>query len=470
MKKNNVYKFNKENELEFKILLNDRKAIQIINEIPEEKQQQFLSQSLAIGITALNSAINQADEAKLSDIAEELTKFFDEYKTKVKDEINVVFNNFIDPKDGTFEKRINNLIKGNEGDGGEIGRLISKQLIGPESPLEKGLDTILGPQSRLFKNLDPDSASGIVQAIKSKIEETLKDQNESIIQEFSLDKKDSALNRLILELKNENKNSGENFAGEVKKIQKLFSFDDENGIFLKFENKIMDEVKLIKDELLKINYKKQIESNTTIQGNEFEDKVFYFAQDKFSEKCEVEHVGNILGKLRRKVGDVLLTINSDLVGSGKKIVIEVKSDESYKMNKARQELKIAKENRDADIGIFVFEKSRKPDDLNKNLQREGKDIYVCWDPGELSSEAFLEASIHIAIALITQDEIQDTDQREYIDTIKATISTIEESIKSIDSVESSSTTIVTQAEAIKKYITSAKTNLNREIRKLLKLI
>ena len=128
----------------------------------------------------MNSAINQADEAKLSDIAEELTKFFDEYKTKVKDEINVVFNNFIDPKDGTFEKRINNLIKGNEGDGGEIGRLISKQLIGPESPLEKGLDTILGPQSRLFKNLDPDSASGIVQAIKSKIEETLKDQNESI--------------------------------------------------------------------------------------------------------------------------------------------------------------------------------------------------------------------------------------------------------------------------------------------------
>ena len=62
------------------------------------------------------------------------------------------------------------------------------------------------------------------------------------------------------------------------------------------------------------------------------------------------------------------------------------------------------------------------------------------------------------------------DQIEYIDTIKATISTLEDSIKSIDSVESSSSTIVTQAENIKAYITSAKTNLNREIRKLLKLI
>ena len=238
MKKNNVYKFNKENELELKILLNDRKAIQIVNEIPEEKQEQFLSQSLAIGITSLNSAINQADEAKLSDIAEELTKFFDEYKTKVKDEINVVFNNFIDPKDGALEKRINKLIKGNEGDGGEIGRLISKQLIGPESPLEKGLDTILGPQSRLFKNLDPDSASGIVQAIKSKIEETLKDQNESIVQEFSLDKKDSALNRLILELKNENKNSGENFAGEVKKFKNCFRLMMKTAFFQNLKIKL----------------------------------------------------------------------------------------------------------------------------------------------------------------------------------------------------------------------------------------
>ena len=36
--------------------------------------------------------------------------------------------------------------------------------------------------------------------------------------------------------------------------------------------------------------------------------------------------------------------------------------------------------------------------------------------GELSSEAFLEASIHITIALITQDEIQILIE-EYIDTI-----------------------------------------------------
>ena len=48
----------------------------------------------------------------------------------------------------------------------------------------------------------------------------------------------------------------------------------------------------IKEQLIKLNVKKEIEKNTTIQGNIFEDKVYYFAQDKFSDTCEVEQVGN----------------------------------------------------------------------------------------------------------------------------------------------------------------------------------
>ena len=91
--------------------------------------------------------------------------------------------------------------------------------------------------------------------------------------------------------------------------------------------------------------------------------------------------------------------NSDSRGAGRKIIIEVKSD-SYTMNKARQELKVAKKNRGAEIGIFVFEKSRKPQDLIKSLHREGKDIYVCWDPDEKFDEAFL--GFYLISALITR--------------------------------------------------------------------
>ncbi len=471
MKKNNVYKLNENEEVKFDVYISDKRALSIIQEIPKEKLSKFLSQSLTIGVTALNSAINQAQEVKLSDIADNLSSFLKTYKSDVTAEIENVIQNYLDPEKGIFEKRINNLINGQNGDGGEIGRLIGKQLRGPESPLEKCLQSIMGPDSPLFKNLDPENTSGVVQTIKSKIQTTLEDQISNIVKEFSLDKEGSALNRLITEIKKQSAHNDDNFQKEVGKIKDIFSYDNEKGVFTKLEKNINDQFKDIKEQLIKINVKKEIENNTTIQGNVFEDKVYYFAQDKFSDTCEVEKVGNRTGNIQRsKVGDVLLTLNSDSRGSGRKIIIEVKSDDSYTMNKARQELKTAKKNRGAEIGIFVFEKNRKPQDLIKSLHREGKDIYVCWDPEEKFDEAFLEASIQLSIALITQEQIQDNDQRETLETIKIAINSIEESIENIHKIESSSFTIENQITNIKKYTQKAKKNLNDEVLKLSNLI
>ena len=319
MKKNNVYSLSENKELNFNVSINDRKALSIIQEIPKENLDNFLSQSLTIGITALNSAIIQAEEVKLSDIADSLSSFFKNYKIEVTDEIEKVIENYLDPNTGIFEKRISNLISGKDGDGGEIGRLIHKQLRGPESPLERGLKSIVGPESPLFKNLDPENSSGVVQTMKSKIQSILEEQNNTIVKEFSLDKEGSALNRLISEIKKQNENSDDNFQKEVSKIKDLFSLDNEEGVFTKLEKKINEQFEQIKEQLIKINVKKEIEKNTTIQGNIFEDKVYYFAQDKFSDTCEVEQVGNRTGNIQRsKVGDVLLTLNSDSRGAVEK--------------------------------------------------------------------------------------------------------------------------------------------------------
>ena len=75
MKKNNVYSLSENKELNFNVSINDRKALSIIQEMPKENLDNFLSQSLTIGITALNSAIIQAEEVKLSDIADSLSSF-----------------------------------------------------------------------------------------------------------------------------------------------------------------------------------------------------------------------------------------------------------------------------------------------------------------------------------------------------------------------------------------------------------
>ena len=140
MKKNNVYSLSENKELNFNVSINDRKALSIIQEIPKENLDNFLSQSLTIGITALNSAIIQAEEVKLSDIADSLSSFFKNYKIEVTDEIEKVIENYLDPNTGIFEKRISNLISGKDGDGGEIGRLIHKQLRVQKALLRGGLN------------------------------------------------------------------------------------------------------------------------------------------------------------------------------------------------------------------------------------------------------------------------------------------------------------------------------------------
>ena len=176
--------------------------------------------------------------------------------------------------------------------------------------------------------------------IRSKIEKTVQEQNTNIVKEFSLDKENSALNRLISELKKETKLSGKNFQDEVKNFKNLFSLDNNDGVFTKLEKKLIEQLADIKGEIIKLNAKKEVENTTTIQGNEFEDKVYYYSQDKFSDMCEIEKVGNRIGIIpRSKVGDILLTLNSDSRGAGRKIVIEAKSDESYNMKKLEMSLK-----------------------------------------------------------------------------------------------------------------------------------
>ena len=80
---------------------------------------------------------------------------------------------------------------------------------------------------------------------------------------------------------------------------------------------------------------------------------------------------------RKKVGDIVIELRKNSKGSGKRIVIEAKSDKSYNLPKAIKELEEAKV-RKADVGIFVFQKGKAPDAFD-GFKREGRDVYLTWD-------------------------------------------------------------------------------------------
>ena len=73
----------------------------LLSEIPKENLDNFHDNT--IGVTALNSAIIQAEEVKLSDIADSLSSFKN-YKIEVTDEIEKVIENYLDPNTGILKK------------------------------------------------------------------------------------------------------------------------------------------------------------------------------------------------------------------------------------------------------------------------------------------------------------------------------------------------------------------------------
>ena len=168
----------------------------------------------------------------------------------------------------------------------------------------------------------------------------------------------------------------------------------ESQIFLlkeKLEKKFSEEVKSISDDLEKILQQLKIDSATnelkeksTGKGATHED----FVQQVLSEVAVgdfVERTGEIVGLIpKSKVGDHVVTLNTNTKTKDLKIVFESKSANTYNSTNAIvKELEVAIKNRGADYGVFVFD----------NFERFNK----------VSSQPFHVISENMALTVLNED-------------------------------------------------------------------
>ena len=170
--------------------------------------------------------------------------------------------------------------------------------------------------------------------------------------------------------------------------------NSESQIFLlkeRLEKKFSDEVKSISDDLEKILQQLKIDSATnelkeksTGKGATHED----FVQQVLSEVAVgdfVERTGEIVGLIpKSKVGDHVVTLNTNTKTKDLKIVFESKSANTYNSTNAIvKELEVAIKNRGADYGVFVFD----------NFERFNK----------VSSQPFHVISENMALTVLNED-------------------------------------------------------------------
>lgn len=211
----------------------------------------------------------------------------------------------------------------------------------------------------------------------------------------------------------------------------------------------------------------------TQKGRDFEnvlyEKVALLGQQL---QDDTENVTGVVGNVpRSKVGDYVITLGETSGAPGKRIVVEAKMGQSYKMKDAISELNEAKENRKADCGIFVFAKGYQPVEMG-DFKVDGNDFY-CTDEkcmNDASPLLFLEAAYKIARVQIVSQKRKETIGGINLEKIKDNIYLMLKQTELISDLITKARTIKNNGEIIETAIKGVKENLDAYIQNTLGLI
>ncbi len=155
------------------------------------------------------------------------------------------------------------------------------------------------------------------------------------------DNEDSPLGRFSKRL--------DEYLGKGGRLEELLDPGGDGTPIAKLKKEILDEIKQLRDIVGKEEAWKEAVDITTLKGYEFEDACEEILGECSEFGCPVTRTTDEVGKIPRcKKGDFVVETDN-----GSSIVFEVKDWQNVSLNKIRDEMKEAMNNRGADYGVFV---------------------------------------------------------------------------------------------------------------------
>jgi hypothetical protein len=445
-------------------------------------RQQFALDALRIGVLSMRAASGELDVRAVRDAGQqivlELRGVLAERGTALTATMADAFSRYFDPATGVVTQKLERLTK----EGGDLERVL-RQHVGDESTLVRTLAAQVGEASPLFRMLAPEDASGVRAQIERTVAEALRAQSEQMLQQFSLDHKDSALARLVAELTTAHDAASTNMQQQVRAVVGEFSLDRPDSALSRLVGRVEAAQKRISDEfsldnqtsaltkltaLLASLQQRQTEFAANVQaqiatltaqraerargtrhGEEFEAAVGGVLA------AEAQRVGDIYeatgarpGLIKgNKVGDHVVTLGPDSSAPGTAIVFEAKQSKSVELKAALAEIDVARKNRQAQVGVFVYSARIAPASI-ETFTRYGESIVVSWDPENPQLDWVLRAAYSVARALVIRQRAADADSAAAVHEIEATVRAIEKHVKRIADIKRFAETTVCAGEKI----------------------
>lgn len=499
---------------------------------PGEKRDSFALLALRIGVLTLRQASGQLDVASINEaggkLINEMSAALNARANDLSSQLGKSLTQYFDPSTGLLMQRIQSLVQKD----GELERLLLAQMGPDDSILAKTLVNHLGEGSPLFNMLSPTHSMGLKAQIERILEDALAQQRERIMREFSLDHKESALSRLILEVTAQNEKLGQGLSGQVDglvgelsldrpdsalsrlvmrveqanhtianqfssdnensalsklakilqstnaEISRSLSLDDETSALARMRREFQTALQEIstknsdfhtdvKSTLSALQARKREADRSTQHGIEFEQELEKVVSMETQNLGDIwQSTGTSAGSIKNcKVGDFVTVLGIESHASGTRVVWEAKEDRSYDLKRALDEIEIARKNREAYMGIFVFSKKTAPEDL-KPFARYGQDIVLVWDADDPSTDIYIKAAYSVARALSVRNERHNQEQTISLEHIEIAVRGIERQVKFLDDFKTWAETITRNGQKIAERSEKMKLDLQEEISKL----
>jgi hypothetical protein len=146
--------------------------------------------------------------------------------------------------------------------------------------------------------------------------------------------------------------------------------------------------------------RKEESLRSTRHGLEFEDAaagIVAAEAIKTGDLCE--RVAQSPGLLRNnKTGDLVVELSADSAAPGSRVVWEAKQSQAYPLARALAEIREARDNRGAQLGVFLYSKLAAPPGL-PGFSRYGNDLVIVWDAENPLTDVYVQAAHSVTRAL-----------------------------------------------------------------------
>lgn len=436
MNETTSFQSNNDGFIEMPLFITDPLVIRYLSTFSEAERSERIIEALRVGVIAIQSASPTIDTNMVDDKFRQVQTTIDGYLNGFKGDLKEKLEDYFKSGSGAVPRSLDSFF----GTNGTMSQMMNTYFSSDQGRLTNLIQQQVGPNSSFARSLDPNNKEGVLSKLEQMVQTHLQDKTNEIINQFSLDIDNSALSRLQTSL-----------------FSKVAEIQNANTIFF-------GELK----QALGIKEGKELEaSKGTEKGREFEtalyDKVASLARQLGDTS---ENVRSLVGKIpRAKVGDYVITLGQTSGAPDTNIAIEVKKEQNYKLKDAVEELKQAKENREAVAGIFVFAKGYEPSEVGDFL-KIGNDFYITVDEELLSSNQpllFLETAYKIIrILLVTSKRVEEAKEVD-LDKIKRELESVLQTAGRISEIVTKAKTIKTNSEFILSLADTLKDEIEEKI-------